>query len=321
MELFPTSPVNALTDESGARPWLALYPTDVPADLPQPTCTLLEAFCSTVGTKRDAPFMFYSERTITFGEIDDASTGLAVALVDAGLTRGDRIAAFLQNDPGFAIAQLAAWKIGGIFVSINPMLREQELEFILCDSGARALVILETLFVQIASNIIERTDVIYVATTTPQTAAISEADEWLYRGEPGQQVRVEALERAISRWDGDAPCVCSVDLGDVALIGYTSGTSGRPKGVRTTHANLAYNAEVYRRWMAIGDPDVFVCGTPIFHITGLVAGLALSYVAGTPMVLFHRFDAATFLELTERWEGSSRNGSLKSGWHQHVSLR
>jgi long-chain acyl-CoA synthetase len=56
--------------------------------------------------------------------------------------------------------------------------------------------------------------------------------------------------------------------------------------------------------MAIDDSDVFVCGAPIFHITGLVAGLALSYTAGIPMILFHRFDGGAFLELTQRWKGT-----------------
>jgi long-chain acyl-CoA synthetase len=297
--------VSANGDRYTSRPWLAQYGDGLPADLPAPTTTPIDQFRATAaaGAKRGDPFLLYFDRAITFGEIDDASSALAAALLGAGLHAGDRVAAFLQNDPEFAVAQLAAWKIGGVFVSINPMLKEQELEYILSDSGARALVALEDLYTDVASKVVADTKVGYVVTTRPErwhtTSATSAPGP-----APAGAVVVERFEDAVGRWDGNAPAAAAVGLHDVAIIGYTSGTSGRPKGVRTTHANLAYNAEVYRRWMAIDDDDVFVCGTPIFHITGLVAGLALSYLAGTPMVLFHRFEPETFLQLTQRWRGT-----------------
>jgi long-chain acyl-CoA synthetase len=108
----------------------------------------------------------------------------------------------------------------------------------------------------------------------------------------------------VRSWDGTPPPSAPLALDDAACIGYTSGTSGRPKGVVNTHANLVYNAEVFRRWMSITADDVFLCGAPLFHITGLVAGIALSYQSGMPLVLFHRFDASEFLRLAERWQAT-----------------
>jgi long-chain acyl-CoA synthetase len=291
------------TSRYDGRPWLAHYPDNIPAELQLPACTPIGLFTSTAKAKSADAFLLYFDRTITFGEVDGASSALAAALAGSGVGRGDRVAAFLQNDPEFVVAQLATWKIGAVFVSINPMLREQELEYILNDSGTRALVVLEDLYRDVAEKVVERTRVRYIVTTRPERGGEPEAAAGTLNG-AGESRAVTPLDEIISDWDGAVRPLVDVAAEEVALIGYTSGTSGHPKGVRTTHANLAYNAEVYRRWMAIDDHDVFICGTPIFHITGLVAGLALSYLAGTPMVLFHRFDPATFLELTQRWNGT-----------------
>jgi long-chain acyl-CoA synthetase len=164
------------------------------------------------------------------------------------------------------------------------------------------LVVLADLHRDVAGKVLERTGVQYVVTTRPERWHEPQAGAGAPGGSSGSTVT--EFDELISRWDGTAPAFVDVAPDEVALIGYTSGTSGHPKGVRTTHANLVYNAQVYRHWMAIDDQDVFVCGTPIFHITGLVAGLALSYLTGMPIVLFHRFDPATFLDLTQRWNGT-----------------
>jgi len=94
-----------------------------------------------------------------------------------------------------------------------------------------------------------------------------------------------------------------VDVGpeDIALLVYTSGTTGPAKGAIILHRNVAFNAEVYRTWMEIGPGDVILGLAPLFHITGLVAQLALSQAAGIPLMLFHRFDAAEVLRLARKW--------------------
>jgi long-chain acyl-CoA synthetase len=291
------------SDPYGERPWTALYEGDLPRDLPLPDRTALDLFNAMAAERRADPFLLFFERSISFGEVDDASHALAAELARAGVRFGDRVAVFVQNDPEFAVAQVATWKIGGILVSINPMLKEQELEYILKDSGAVAIITLDELFETVVDPVLDRTDVRLVVTTDPdlwtQTGDGGEARDGI---DPGS--RRVTLAEVLRRWDGE-PCLApGLSTTDIACIGYTSGTSGHPKGVRTTHANLVYNAEVYRRWMSIDDHDVFVCGTPIFHITGLVAGLALSTLTAMPLVLFHRFDAATFLALTQRWRGS-----------------
>ena len=91
---------------------------------------------------------------------------------------------------------------------------------------------------------------------------------------------------------------------DIAQLVYTSGTTGPPKGAIGLHRNIAFNAEVFRQWMRIDERDVILGAAPLFHITGLVADLALSFLTGAPLVLYHRFDPATTLRMVEQWRAT-----------------
>src|SRR5581483_3998022 len=110
-----------------ARPWTRLYPPGIPADLPAPTGTVLDAFRATVTADPEAPAIHFFDTRLSFGRLDRDSDALAAALAQRGVGPGDRVAVYLQNDPQFQIAQLAAWKCGATMVSVNPMLKEQEL--------------------------------------------------------------------------------------------------------------------------------------------------------------------------------------------------
>ena len=279
--------------------------TNDPADgrltaraLALPDVTPLDSFRRTATRLPGSPFLHYFGTTLTFSEADAISDAMAAGLLASGVRVGDRVGLFLQNDPDFAIAQLATWKVGGVCVSINPMLRAQELQHILVDSGATALVVLKNLWDDVASEI--------VAATVVRTVFLTNRTDW----EAGSRevriprlvggTRVQLLQSVIRAHSGAAVGPSAATIDDVALICYTSGTSGRQKGVAASHRNVAYSAAVYQSWMSIDEHDVFLCGAPIFHVTGLVAGLALSYRSGMSMVLFHRFDAAVCLEQIER---------------------
>jgi long-chain acyl-CoA synthetase len=83
----------------------------------------------------------------------------------------------------------------------------------------------------------------------------------------------------------DPAARAAVGTEDIAQLVYTSGTTGAPKGAIGLHRNIAFNAEVFRQWMQIGEGDVILGAAPLFHVTGLVADLALSFVSGAPLVL------------------------------------
>jgi long-chain acyl-CoA synthetase len=283
------------------RPWLARYPPHVPADLEPPFASGVEMFRATARRVPDRPAVHYFERTITFGELDRASDALACALADRGVGRGDRVAVYLQNVPQFPLAMLGIWKAGAAMVPLNPMLKDQEAHFQLADSGARVLIALEGLYESFGRAAVVGSEVATVLTT-------SELDE--LEGEPGvtlagiTKLRPEGTEDLLSVV-GSVSGRPAPDPGlggdDVALITYTSGTTGRPKGALNTHRNVVFNAEVYRTWMQLGDGDVVLGAAPLFHITGLIGHVAVAFLAGLPLVLFHRFEPGDALRMAERW--------------------
>src|SRR5919204_4023229 len=148
------------------RPWLKLYPEWVKPNLETPFANGVEMFRASAHAKPDAPFLHYFENTLTFAEVDRASDALAAALVERGLSRGDRVALYLQNVPQFLIALLATWKFGGSAVSLNPMLKTQEVNYHLTDSGARALVALQSRYEEAGHDAVNGTDVGTVITTS-----------------------------------------------------------------------------------------------------------------------------------------------------------
>ncbi|MBO0686234.1 MAG: AMP-binding protein, partial [Candidatus Dormibacteraeota bacterium] len=283
------------------RPWLSRYSPWVPADLEPPAPSALEMFRRAAAERPEAPALHYLGATMSFGELDRQSSSLAAALADRGLERGDRVGVYLQNVPQFPIATLATWKLGGIVVPLNPMLKGQEVSYQLSDSGARGLVCLESLYESVARDVIPETPVRAVVTTceldylggTPPNALLAAVEKRRPAG-------TEDLVELASGFDGASPPDPGLDLDDVAFLTYTSGTTGRPKGAMNTHRNVAFNAEVYRTWMRIGPGDVILAAAPLFHITGLIGHLALSFLAGIPMVLFHRFEAEEALRQIER---------------------
>ena len=134
------------------RPWLALYDEGVPADLEPEFSDALAMFRAAAARAADRPLVHYFDATLTVGEVDRLSDGLACGFLDLGLRRGDRVALFLQNVPQFVLAALATWKAGGVVVPVNPMYKARELGHVLADSGASVLVGLESLCAEVADD-------------------------------------------------------------------------------------------------------------------------------------------------------------------------
>ena len=116
-------------------------------------------FAASVARNPDGDAIRYFDGRITYRELDELTDAFAVALLDGGLQRGDRVAMYLQNVPQFIIGLVGTWKAGGIAVSINPMNRERELALLLTDSGSKVLVCLQGLYRDVAASVVGDTDV------------------------------------------------------------------------------------------------------------------------------------------------------------------
>jgi long-chain acyl-CoA synthetase len=286
------------------RPWLERYESGLPGDIAPSFSNALEMFAAAVERSADRPFIHYFDSSITFGAADSLSDGLARGLYELGIRRGERVAVYVQNIPQFVLAQLAAWKLGAITVPVNPMLKQRELEFTLNDSGAAVLITLETLYRDVAAAVVPATPVRAVVTTSeldfldaPFPALLAE----VRRSQPAGTH--DLLELALAHAGQELDRVV-LGPDDVAFLTYTSGTTGPPKGAMNTHRNVVFNAQVYRDWIHLGEDDVVLGIAPLFHITGLIAHVAVATLVPMPLVLFYRFDVDTLAEMVERYRAT-----------------
>ena len=287
------------------RPWLKHYPSYIPPQLTTRFANGLEMFLETAKAMPEQAAIYYFDQSMSYSELDNKSTALAAALQGRGVTHGDRVALYSQNIPQFLIALYGAWKVGAIVVPCNPMFKQRELEYHLNDSGAKGLICLESLYETIARDIIANTKVEFVITTSELDFVARESVPALL-GSSSKQRFDETLDmlELLAQFDGANIQPATLTPADVAFLTYTSGTTGRPKGAMNTHGNVVFNATFYQQWMQLDSNDVVIGVAPFFHITGLIAHLAVAALAGMPIIMFYRFDPAETLRLIEKWRGS-----------------
>ncbi|MBK1787630.1 class I adenylate-forming enzyme family protein [Prauserella cavernicola] len=292
------------------KPWQARYAPGLPRHAEPGQPDAVSMFRATVARDPGGDAIRYFGRHLTFAELNELSDAFAAGLAADGFRPGDRVALYVQNIPQFVIAQLGTWKAGGIAVSVNPMYKRRELAGLLRDSGATVLVCLESLYRDVAAAVLPGTDVRRVLTTSELELRV--------RDEPRVFAGVERvacqgttdLLRFLARHRGQAAPSVTPRPDDVALLTYTSGTTGPPKGAMTTHRNVVFNATTYRDWAGLGPDDVVLGVAPLFHITGLVACIAVTLLTGAPLVLMYRLDPDLTLETVEAEGATFTVGSV-----------
>ena len=297
-----------MSPTSATRPWLAQYAPGVPAEFEPEVRNGVELFARGPERRPDGAAIHYFDSTLTHAEGRAIAQAFAAALRDLGVSPGDRVALYLQNVPQFVLALDAVWMLGAIAVPVNPMLKERELAYQLRDCGAKVVVSLEALYetVRVARK---DTPVEHVVTTS-ELDFLEEVPAALSAVRRLETPGAHAFRDLVERYRDTAVEPADPDPGEPAILAYTSGTTGPPKGAMNTHGNVAYNTEVYHRFLGIGPEDVVVAMAPLFHITGLVGHIAIARFCAAPLVLFYRFDAGEMLRLIEKWRGTFSIGAL-----------
>jgi long-chain acyl-CoA synthetase len=258
---------------------------------------MLDTFRSVVASAGDRPFLRYFDSALTFGEVDRLSDAFAVALADKGFGRGDRIALYLQNVPQYVLALLAAWKLGGVVVAINPMLTPREVAKLLADSTPTVLVALDELHSPGLADVVGPSSVCRIITTSALDFQSTGDERVLPSDRVATAEGAEDFCRLIAEYDGQVPEPITVDPDEVAVITYTSGTTGAPKGATNTHRNVETGGFAYREWFVLGHDDVVLGVAPLFHVTGLTGHIACSIAAGASLVLMYRFNIDVTLDM------------------------
>ncbi len=213
--------------------------------------------------------LFFEGRLWTYGQMQSEIEDVAARLAALGIARGERVAFLGHNQPMFLFAMFAAARLGAIFAPLNFRLTGAELAYMLADCSARALIVDETHRPVIAPQLDNLPSL--------KTVLAAEHPESWIDGTPAPAAQVRAAED------------------DVALIMYTSGTTGRPKGAMLTHGNFWWNNACAMHTMDMLANDVTLVAAPIFHIGGLNVTTLAAFQKGALVVLHRGFDPARAL--------------------------
>ncbi|MFW0775195.1 o-succinylbenzoate--CoA ligase [Paenarthrobacter nitroguajacolicus] len=238
------------------------------------------------------------DETLSYADLADRTDRLANALKDRGVTKGDRVAYLGENHPSFVETFFACGLLGAIFVPLNTRLAAPELRFQLRDSGARLLISAASLETVAASSCVD-TDVTHRLVVAPDGGS----DGSVVKLPSGVEHYGEVLEAATA-----APLDEAVTLDDAAMILYTSGTTGKPKGALLTHGNITWNSINTVVDMDLNRNDVALMISPLFHVASLDMGLLPMLLKGATVVLEAKFDAGRVLELVGQHEVTTLNG-------------
>ncbi|MDX5577255.1 AMP-binding protein, partial [Streptomyces sp. ID01-9D] len=281
-----------------AQPWLALL-SDAQRAPVTPPATVLHAWRAAVDRAPDRPALAYFDGRLSYRETDALSDSVAGHLAARGLRRGDRVAIMLQNSPHFVLALLGAWKAGATVVPLNPMYKSGEVGHVLKDAQVTALICADRAWEAYLRDTAAAAPDLTIALTACELDLQSVNDPRVLGFErlpaPGPDDLADDL-LAAARAGHPAPADRELTAADTALISYTSGTSGTPKGAMNAHGNIMVNAERQRTGHPIAEGSAYFALAPLFHITGMVCQLSACVANAGTLVLAYRFEAGVVLE-------------------------
>ncbi|WP_076069941.1 long-chain-fatty-acid--CoA ligase [Sphingomonas montana] len=295
--------------------WATGYAHPKPWDQRYPAMTVPEMLAGAVARVPHAPMIDFMGRTYGYAEVLDGARRVAAGLHAMGVVRGDRIGLFLPNVPHYVAAYYGALMLGAVVVNFSPLYSVEELAHQVEDSGTRVLftlsatALLPTAVKVLAASGLERLVVGSIAGVLPPAKSL------LYRLLKRKEVAARPDDARITTFsalianDGRFPEPAMDAARDVALIQYTGGTTGSPKGAMLTHQNLTANArQIIDVDPEAGAPDRIVGALPLFHIFANACVLNRTVANGGTMVLLPRFDAAAVLAAVERTKATSLPG-------------
>jgi long-chain acyl-CoA synthetase len=270
--------------------------------------TVLSAFTEYRRAAPDATAVQYYGNRISRAELDALSDALATWFAEEQVGAGDRVAVALQNTPVFAIALLATWKLGAVLVPVSPMLRTGELASLLVDCGARVMIAHPEMADVVNPALAQLEHSPTVLWSSPSDLAGDLDAPWPTNPDfvPATGTsflpELNRVRKPVGLHESSSS--------DLALLVYTSGTTGPSKGAMLTHANVSNQAFVTPDCFGLTSSDTILTIAPFFHITGLCMHLALGLGNGLPLVMTYRFEPQQVLELIRRYTPSFTVGTI-----------
>src|SRR5690606_38441376 len=289
-----------------AKPWLKLYPESIPTTLDyeeKPVQTYLTEAARKYPDKVAVHFM---GKEMTYRQVYESALRLSNYLISIGIKKGDRVAIMLPNSPQGVISYYGILYAGGIVVQTNPLYTERELEYQINDSRAKAIISLDILYPRI-SKVLKHTKLDHVIITAIKDYLPFPKNliyPFIQKKQTGIVVQLQhegnvhpfKKIRCVSQPE---PHRIEFDFeNDLALLQYTGGTTGRPKGVMLTHNNLIDIATACDAWLynAKKGEEKILCLLPFFNVYGMTTVLILAVMQGYKMILLPKFEVETTLK-------------------------
>ena len=271
---------------------------------PMPLPTM---FARTAKRRGARPLALFMGRSFSYAELHDEAVRFAHGLAAHGIGKGERVGLFLPNIPAYVSAYYGAMMAGAVVVNFSPLYSVEELAHQVEDSGTRLLVTLDapallpTALDVLDASSLERLAVVPLADQLPTLKSFA------FRLLKRSQISPIPQREGVGAWEDWLPDqtggpLPELEVEDVALLQYTGGTTGRPKGAMLTHANLSINAQQVAAINSFESPenDVIMGALPMFHVFANTAVLNHAVVTGAAISMVPRFETADVLKTIER---------------------
>ncbi|HEX6066363.1 MAG TPA: AMP-binding protein, partial [Longimicrobiales bacterium] len=273
----------------------------MPPSVEVPPRSLAQAFDQATEQAPDRPAVIFYGRSISYRELREATDRFANALAALGVKKGDRVALYLLNSPQFIIAYFAALKCGATVTPISPVYTSHEVRYQLEDSGARAIVCQDILYEKVQKSGAPL-DIAVVTNVNEYLPALKR----LFGKKTEVRGNVHWLQDLLKKHPAQPPAVTIDPETDLAALPYTGGTTGNPKGVMLTHANLVAAQTMGQAAFSNFEAgkEVILAFLPFFHIYGQVVIMLNGLCQGNLLVLFTSPDTEAILEAMERYRAT-----------------
>ena len=293
------------------------WPKRLPHRITAPATSLWHNLAISALRFPDKPALVFFDRVLTYAEVMQQAETLAATLHRAGVKKGDRVILFMQNSPQWVIAHFAILRVNAVVVPVNPMNRAEELKHYIVDPDVTVAITAADLAPELvkadaqldAGQRLRRMIVTHYSDAFDVDASQASGTmpeawrDWL-----GTRHALPALAGgSVMDWQ-DALAGGSADLpahtaaaGDLAVLPYTSGTTGLPKGCMHTHASIMHNAVASCLWGSSTFENITLSVVPMFHITGMVSVMHASVYCSGTLVIMPRWERELAGRLISRW--------------------
>ena len=307
MTEIASQPLTDGTQPDSTQPWLEHYPEGVPHTIEIPNTAIYEFLEESSKNYPNNTALEFLGFEMTYAELQQAVNKFAASLQASGIQAGDRVAIMLPNCPQTVISFFAINKLGGVVVNVNPLYKGRYLKHLITDSGAKTLIIIDRVL-EAYEEIEADVDLSQVIITGvhdylpsvkkmlyPLLARIKK--EWVtVAKKPHYKSFTDFAQGNDSLTEGQAKSA------DLALLQYTGGTTGLPKGAMLSNRNIVANVNQIKAWDPEGvvGEEIAVLVIPFFHVYGMTVGMIYTILAAGKMVLLPRFETEQVMQAIQK---------------------